>query len=109
MQSGISTAGEPVRGGWHRPCSGLMPNLFLVESRRNLGVGMCVDIRIDTEGNAHALTGCLCQFVDDIQFGKALHVEATDALRGVRLDFAVALAYTGIDNAFGREARRSSR
>ena len=67
--------------------------LVFGQPRGDVGMGVGPDVGVDAEG--HAGRGALAgrQFVDDFQFGNALHVEAEDVLVQREVDFPVALAH----------------
>ena len=61
-------------------------------------MGMCADVGIQAESHAGHLTFCGSQFIDDFQFGDALHVETEDIVVQSEIDLPVGLAYTCIDH-----------
>ena len=61
-------------------------------------MGMGTYIWVQAEGDACYLALLGCQFVDDLQLGDALHVEAEDIAVEAEVDFPVALSHTSIDN-----------
>ena len=59
---------------------------------------MCTHIGIQTEGHtSHLALGC-CQFVDNLQLGNALHIEAEDVVVQTEINLPVALAYASVDD-----------
>ena len=69
-------------------------------------MGVSPDIGIDAEADIGCFPFLGCQFVDHLQLGFALYVEAEDVGIERGVDFPIRLAYTGIDDLRGRKASR---
>ncbi len=72
--------------------------LVLCQSCRDIGMGMCSHIRVQTEGDTCHLPFLGGKLVDDLQFGNTFHVEAENVVVKTEVDLPVALSDTGEDD-----------
>ena len=70
----------------------------------DVGVCVCSHVGVDAEayGGHFPLAGS--NFVDDLQLGDALYIEAEDAFVKSELYFPIAFAHSGKNNLVGRES-----
>ena len=61
-------------------------------------MGMCTNIRIQTESDSRNFSFGFSQFVDNFQFGNTLYVETENVVVESGVDLPVALANTSINN-----------
>lgn len=78
--------------------------LVFAQAGGDLRVGAGIDIGVDAEGYGGDGAEACGALVDDVQLLEALHVEAGDAVAQGEVDFAVALAHSGVDDARGGDA-----
>ena len=78
--------------------------LILGQAGGDVSMCMSAHIGVQPEGYCCYLSLGGCQFVDDFQFGNALHVEAENACIESDIDFPIALAYAGKHYLRGRKA-----
>ena len=79
--------------------------LVFLEARRNVGMGLRIDIRIDPECNAGLQAQLFCAGVNLVQLLGRLDIEHQDAgLQGV-FDFIRAFSHPGIDHPAGIDTR----
>ena len=72
--------------------------LILCQTSSDISMRMSAYIGIQTESHTSHLALGSSQFVDDLQFRDALHVEAEDVVVQSEVNLPVALADTGINN-----------
>ena len=72
--------------------------LILGQTRGDVGMRMSTHIGVQTEGHTGHLALLDCEFVDHLEFGYALNVEAEDVVVKSEIDFPIALAHTSVDN-----------
>lgn len=77
---------------------------ILVQTGRNLGMGMGIDVGVDAEGHGGYDAHLGGEGVDDFQFGQTFHIEAADAGLERGANLLVRFTYAGKDDAVGREA-----
>ena len=79
--------------------------LVFRQSCGDVGMGMCSNVRVDTESHMrHFSLGC-SQFVDDLQFRHRFYIEAENIMFQAVVDFLVGFSHTGKYNLLVREAR----
>ncbi|MPN10703.1 hypothetical protein SDC9_158000 [bioreactor metagenome] len=65
---------------------------------------MCAHVGVDTESHMSHLALGSSQFVDNLQLGNRLHVEAEDSIIKCQINFPVGLAHSGKHDFIGRES-----
>ena len=74
----------------------------------DIGMSMCAHVGVDTECHSCHLVFGSCELVDDIKFGKTLHIKAEDVLVKTEINLPVALSYTGIHYSVSWESSFAS-
>jgi len=79
--------------------------LRFTKARRDVRVGLCVDVWVDAQTNRQRTAEFLCHALDDIELLKVLDVQRANASLGGRGDFLAPLADPAVHDALGREPR----
>ena len=95
--------GRPLRRLVVERLGGLQPDpeLVFAEPRRNVRVGLGVDVRVDAQGNGGPCPDANRDLAQQVQLLFRLAVERTDALLKCVLEFGCRLADTRIDHGRG--------
>ena len=74
----------------------------------DVAVRVRIDIGIHPDGHSRHLAGLLCQFVDHLQFGYRLHIEAGNVVYQAQIDFSVGFTHPGKHHPGWRETSLES-
>ena len=96
----LQDAGNGRLGDWNRETE-----LRFTKARRDIRVGLCVDVGVDAQTNRQRTAEHLCDALDDIELLSVLDVQYADASFGGRGDFLAPLADAAVHDALGREPR----